>query len=180
MANQASNSEAGVIHTASIVHLTVSSDDDASCPLCSAMMTQAGVEEVVPFEFLLALGIELPPPYRVPEESLEPLLVSIVDALASMRVFLELTDHLSDRELYEILWSEVLREEVWMSDHRDAATFLSLCRYEAEDTEAWLRYYADDEERSRWALDCRAEVPPHCELPYDRDRFLPQPQFDEG
>lgn len=180
MTNRASSSEAEAIHTASIVHMTVSSGDEASCPLCSAMMTQAAVEEVVPFEMLLALGMELPPPYRVPDQSLEPLLSTIVDTLASMRIFLEFTDHLSDRELYEILWSEVLREEVWMSNHRDAATFLSLCRYEAEDTEAWLRYYADEEERRRWAAECGTEVPAHCDLPYDRDRFLPQPQFEEG
>ncbi len=43
------------------------------------------------------------------------------------------------------------------------------------DIHAWLKYYADEETRQRWAEDFPNDVvPPHEDPPYDRDRHLPQ------
>ncbi len=45
-----------------------------------------------------------------------------------------------------------------------------------EDTDAFLRYYAVEHTRRLWLVDFPDDVmPPHEELPYDRDRHLPAP-----
>ena len=45
-----------------------------------------------------------------------------------------------------------------------------------EDLHLNLKYYADEEERRDWAKDWPEEpMPAHEDLPYDRDRHLPQP-----
>lgn len=44
-----------------------------------------------------------------------------------------------------------------------------------EDTQAWLKYYADEDTRRQWAKDFPDDIlPPHEDPPYDRDRHLPQ------
>lgn len=44
-----------------------------------------------------------------------------------------------------------------------------------EDTYLYLKYYADEEARQRWAADFPDdEMPEHAEPLFDRDRYLPQ------
>jgi hypothetical protein len=42
-----------------------------------------------------------------------------------------------------------------------------------EDSEIYLRYYADDETRERWHREFGCVLRPKETLPFDRDRFLP-------
>jgi hypothetical protein len=42
-----------------------------------------------------------------------------------------------------------------------------------DDSETYLRYYADEETRERWAREFGCVLPPKEKLPYDRDRLLP-------
>ena len=50
-----------------------------------------------------------------------------------------------------------------------------------EDIALYLKYYADEDERQRWAKEWPGDpVPPHEAPPFDRDRHLPQSDMDES
>jgi hypothetical protein len=94
-------------------------------------------------------------------------------------LFLERTDHLSDRELYSWLWKNALREELmgfgmpFGNCHLDV---LGGCS--EEDLILGMRYYADPEERARWAKEFPDfPMPPSEKPPFDRDRRLPKPEY---
>jgi hypothetical protein len=63
-------------------------------------------------ELLLAAGVELPAPDGLDDPEVRRTLWRVIAALAQLRVFLDLTDHLTDRQLYTALWTEHLQFEV--------------------------------------------------------------------
>jgi len=63
------------------------------------------------FQLLEDAGVILPPPEEMDDETLSKKLWALIGRLAKMRTFVESTNHLSDRELYERLWRDTLREE---------------------------------------------------------------------
>jgi hypothetical protein len=134
---------------------------------------------VRPFDALTRDGFDLPPPEKLDDAALAAKLRELIHALAARRLFLHCTDHLSDRELYAWLWRDGLREELMgfglpMGNcHLDV---LGACR--EEDIILSMRYYADEEERARWAADFPDfPMPPREKPPFDRDRHLPQASF---
>ena len=132
------------------------------------------------FKQLEESGMELPAPETLNDEKLTKKLWEVIQGLALLRVFLDETDHLSDRELYTELWSDMLREEVKaMPPDPDGAYHLSpLGGCSEEDIQLQMKYYADEEWRRRWQKDFPDFVmPKHEDPPYDRDRFLPQPNY---
>ena len=66
---------------------------------------------------LIGRGICLPPPEDLEEDHLSEKLWEIIHGLAGLRVFLENTGHLNDRELYKQLWKEDLNEFTWDMSH---------------------------------------------------------------
>jgi hypothetical protein len=131
------------------------------------------------------VGVELPPPETLDDAALSRKLWEVIHALAARSVYLYHTDHLSDRALYEYLWSDGLREQVSVfppgSGWRTHLDVLGGCG--EEDLELTLRYYDTEEQRRDWAEqfpDC--VIPPHEDPPYDRDRHLPsaEDQQPEG
>lgn len=122
-------------------------------------------------------GVELPAPESMDDGQLAAKLSEVIDALARMRVFLSQTDHLSDRELYALLWGDTLREPVkdMPLDESSAWHIDLLSGGGEEETRLYMKYYADEETRRQWLADFPDdEVPPHEEPPYDRDQHLPQ------
>src|SRR5215210_7405073 len=107
------------------------------------------------FQLLEESGIELPSPESMDDERLATKLWEVIEGLARLRVFLNQTDHLSDRELYETLWHDVLREAIkdlplaaasaW---HIDLAGNSSI-----EDTNIYLKYYDGENIRRQWEAD---------------------------
>ena len=93
-----------------------------------------------------------------------------------LRMFLYSTNHLSDRELYEKLWDDVLQEEgPLLLSCGDSACHIDLVSSGSEeDNELYLRYYADEETRRDWLKDWPDDImPAHEQPPFDRDRHLP-------
>lgn len=121
-------------------------------------------------------GVEVPDPETMNDEKLTAKLWEVIEALARMRVFLESTNHLSDRELYTLLWSEELREEIpAMPFDEYSAWHIDLIGSGSdEDTYLWMKYYADEKTRRDWLKDfADYDMPEHEDPPYDRDRLLP-------
>jgi len=132
------------------------------------------------FKQLEEAGIQLPAPETLDDEQVTKKLWEVIRALALLRVFLEQTDHLSDRELYTELWSDLLREEVKaMPPDPDGAWHLSpLGGCSDEDMQLDMKYYADDDWRRRFQEEFPDfQMPQHEDPPYDRDRLLPQPDY---
>jgi len=140
------------------------------------VVTFEEAEWVTSFDQLVRDGIELPAPEELDDSQLSAKLWEVIRGLAMLRTFLYSTDHLSDRELYEELWHELLREETPdMPINDDSAWHIDLVGNGSEqDNELYLRYYAGEEDRRRWAKDWPNDaMPEHEALPYDRDRHLP-------
>jgi hypothetical protein len=128
------------------------------------------------FDELVEAGMVLPVPDELDDAQLSLKLGEVIQGLALLHCYLYNTDHLSDRELYEQLWHEALREEgPHMPVNEDSAWHVDLVGSGSdEDIAIYLRYYADEDERNRWAKDWPDDpIPEHQEPPYDRDRHLP-------
>jgi hypothetical protein len=118
------------------------------------------------------------------DEQLATKLQEVIVRLAGLRTYLHSTDHLSDRELYAALWRDVLDESVSaaMVDDSAGAHIIDLVGSGSEEhMTLYLKYYADDRSRQRWQKDFPDyTMPPHEELPYDRDRQLPRSPIEQG
>jgi len=121
-------------------------------------------------------GSEVPAPETLDKHTLEIKLNEIIERMASLGAYLVHTNHLSDRELYGYLYNEALREEaVLFPENPNYAYMIDLTGSGAEDdTLLYMKYYADEEHRRRWAHDWPDDpLPDHEDPPFDRDRFLP-------
>jgi hypothetical protein len=132
------------------------------------------------FHQLESAGVSLPPPDSLNDQELTEKLWEVIHALALLRVFIEQTDHLSDRELYSYLWIDCLREETKeLPPSPNAACHIPLLGgCSKEDNLLYLKYYADDDSRRDWQQDFPDDpLPSHEDPPYDRDRLLPKPDY---
>lgn len=134
------------------------------------------------FQQLEQAGVSLPAPDSLKDEELTAKLWEVIEKLSLLRVFIEQTDHLSDRELYTHLWTNSLREETKaMPMSGDCACHIQLLGSGSEeDNHLYLKYYADEDWRRQWHKDWpRDPIPPHEDPRYDRDRLLPKPDYGE-
>jgi hypothetical protein len=133
--------------------------------------------ETCHFNQLEEAGIELPEPGQLDDAALTAKLWEVINSLARLNVFLSQTDHLSDRELYEELWHDTLRE-ITVDLPPDSGWTCGLDMLGSgsdEDCQLYLKYYADEDYRDHCRKDWPDDViPPHVDPPYDRDSKLPQ------
>jgi hypothetical protein len=101
------------------------------------------------------------------DADLHDILWEVIRKLFSRRIVLDFTDHLSDRELYCLIFRDILpaREKKldWPNNylHWD-------CTGPSRDPEVWLRYYATEEEREDWVATYRQPLPPAAACPHPR------------
>ena len=148
------------------------------------------LEQVVGFETapqttwrnkLREAGYEMPPPDSLDDEAVSLEVWDVIQRLAELRAYLDGTNHLSDRELYEKLYEHVDHPvmDVYL-DEGSAYHFEMLAAGVEEDDQLYLRYYADEKDRKMWREEFGVELPPKEDPPHDRDRLLPQREFPES
>ena len=109
--------------------------------------------------------LELPSPDSLDDPTLSALLSETIAQLYSEKVVLRFTDHLSDRELYKIIYRDILpacEKKVELP----GKFFEWRC---IEDNETWLRFYADAIERRRFQEEHEVDIPPSEKPKYKRD-----------
>jgi hypothetical protein len=133
-----------------------------------------------PLDVLHARGIDMPDETTLDDPALHERLWVVIRALAEIGMYLESTDHLSDRELYRWLRTDSLLQETFLPMGSDGGWHTSpIGGFSEEDLQVYYRYYADEDDRRRAALDGDV-MPPREPLPYDRDRLMPKHHFDHG
>jgi hypothetical protein len=111
--------------------------------------------------------LRLPRPAALDDEKLHAILWDVIRKLFQKRIVLDFTDHLSDRELYCLVYRDILPAREKKLDHLSAYIHWD-CTGPNGDPDVWLRYYASDEEREEWA-DCYDQpLPPKEPPPYPR------------
>jgi hypothetical protein len=133
------------------------------------------------FQQLIDKGVELPEPDSVSDTEIRSKLWEVLAGLHALRVYLDHTDHLSDRELYVKLWNDTLRCEVPAIDEIGFNSHVQvlLCSGEEPETSLYLRYFADDTWRTDWQKDNPDyDMPPHETPPFNRDALIPSPDYE--
>jgi len=134
-------------------------------------------EPISLFRLLENSGPKLLVPGSLTDDDLTPKLKETIERMSSLGAYLLHTNHLRDRELYEYLYNDGLREEaVLFPENPSYAYMIDLTGSGSEeDNQIYLKYYADAEHRIQWALDWPDDIiPDHEDPPFDRDRHLPQ------
>jgi hypothetical protein len=142
-----------------------------------------GIGEYPLFHLLQQNGLHIPPPEDLDGAQLKTTLWAVINGMARLGCYLSSTDHLSDRQLYQVLWEDILREPtaVCPDDSGSACCIDILGGCSEEDLKIRLKYYADEDERDAWASEFPDDtIPPREPLPFDRDRNLPRPAFRDG
>jgi hypothetical protein len=133
-------------------------------------------EERPLFDYLVEEGISLPSPDTLNDSQIHDKLWEVIRAMAAVNQIFYNTNHLSDRQLYELLWNDILREPTFIdpADTQTVAHIDILGGGSEEDCLNRLKYYADEEERESYAGEYpEDDIPNHEDPPYDRDRHLP-------
>lgn len=112
--------------------------------------------------------LTLPRPEALSELDLHELMWDTIDKLYEKRIVLDFTDHLSDRQLYCLIFRDILparEKKIDSSRH-----FIHWdCANTHDDPEIWLRHYASELDRELWAEETGECLPACEEPPYRRD-----------
>jgi hypothetical protein len=133
---------------------------------------------------LQSAGYEMPDPGILSDEEIGLEVWQVIQRISELHGFLYSTDHLSDRELYEHLFHHTLRNETLdLPPGSDTAcsTLDLIGSGSKDDVDCWLRYYADEEERTNWIAEFPDDpLPPAEKPPYNRDHLLPKRDYPES
>lgn len=108
--------------------------------------------------------LQMLPPEAITDEQLRSALRNVIGKLFSKNIVLRYTDHLSDRELYTVIYRDIMTCCEKMVDVPGKALEW-MC---VEDTDTWLRYYASPVERRRYQEEHQIDLPPSAEPPHRR------------
>jgi hypothetical protein len=117
---------------------------------------------VVPISQWFEPELTIPHPDSLTDDALHDTLWSVIQKLFEKRLVLDFTDHLSDRQLYCLIYRDILPSPEKKLD--SPARFLHWdCADAGGAPETWLRFYASEEERDHW--ESSGEPLPPCEPP---------------
>lgn len=119
---------------------------------------------------------EIPHPDQLDDQQLHDKLWVCIERLHSRRIVLECTDHLSDRELYKIIYRDILpccEKKVDLPRN-----FLHWRCVDDGDNDTWLRFYATSFERSQWEEETGMPAPPAEVAPFPRHMPTRPPLVD--
>jgi hypothetical protein len=137
-------------------------------------------EQLSLMQWLENAGLDVPAPKELTDEALAGKLWEVINRMASLGAHLHNTNHLSDRELYSYLYHDALQEPTVLFPENPGYVYGIdiLGSGSDEDTETYMRYFADEEYRKTWAEDFPDFVMPPREVPpFDRDKDLPKSPF---
>lgn len=150
---------------------------DADLP--ARLVAEGSAYATLPLRFLERCGFAVAAPSELDDDGLGEALWRLIWVLGLLRLFLQHTDHLSDRELYTFLYEEGLQDPTAFMPGEDDPPFYfidPLAGGEKEDAHLLLTYYADrleaEEKEAAESWDFTPPVEPEPR-PVDRDRFLP-------
>ncbi len=109
--------------------------------------------------------LHLLPPDALGDSQLRMKLKQVVQKLYSKNIILRCTDHLTDRELYKIIYRDILP----CCEKKVEVPGKALEWMCVEDSETWLRYYASPVERRRFQEEHNTELPPSETPRFQRD-----------
>ena len=122
---------------------------------------------MVPISQWFEPELTLPSLETLTSGQLHEILWDTVYRLFEKRIVLDFTDHLSDRELYCLIYRDILPTHE-KKLNRDGGYLHWDCSDCDGDQETWLRYYAAEDERGMWFDQYDDPLPPHEEPPYPR------------
>jgi hypothetical protein len=111
--------------------------------------------------------LELPNPDQLDDEIVHNLLHSTIHQLFQKRIVLDFTEHLTDRQLYCLIYRDILPSYEKQIERRK--NFLHWdCANMGDDPQIWLRYYANEEERQAWVEETDGYLPQIEDPPFPR------------
>jgi len=111
--------------------------------------------------------LRLEDPTTLSDQQLNEKLHQLAGRLYEKNIILVGTEHLTDRELYRLIGSDILTaQEKQITDVYSPIRWQ--CYDEVNDADVWLTYYASDDERTAWEWETGRIAPPKQELPYPR------------
>src|SRR5690349_15257969 len=148
-------------------------------------------EPIAPLTMLQNAGVTISDPEQLDDTALTANLHDLIHQLASIGIYLQRTNHLSDRELYEHLYNYELHTEVHLFPENPNYSYTInlagldldslIMTTECDDIRFYLMYYASKKERKHFArVFPKLSIPSSKKTPYDRDRFCPTPPRISG
>ena len=112
--------------------------------------------------------LALSPHDTLTDEALHELLWHTIHKLFAQRIILEFTDHLGDRQLYNVIARDILPSVEKKLDQPPRYLHWD-CAGASNDIDLWLRHYATPFERREWADENCLPLPPHEPPRHRRD-----------
>ena len=112
-----------------------------------------------------------PRPEVLDDQDLHLILWDVIYKLFERRIVLDFTEHLSDRQLYCLIYRDILPAREKKLDSPNNYLHWD-CTGPGGDPEIWLTFYASEEDRQDWAETYRQPLPPRAARHYPR--VLPQ------
>lgn len=116
--------------------------------------------------------LRLPSPESIADEKLDQFLSNVIDKLYEKKIVLDFTDHLTNRELYTMIYRDILPSREKNLKQRNSFVHWDCS---GGDSDIWLRFYASDDDREQWSDYYQEPLPPR-QIPC-KHRDLPQQPF---